>query len=62
MLPMTGLPSSTGLIHARSPGVRQTDAGRVNPSPPGCCGCNPKSKPRLWEDAAHAPVEVHKDR
>jgi hypothetical protein len=30
--------------------------------PPGCCGCNPKSKPRLWEDAAHAPVEVHRDR
>jgi hypothetical protein len=30
--------------------------------PPGCCGCNPKSKPRLWQDAAHAPVEVHRDR
>jgi hypothetical protein len=60
---MTGLPSSTGIIPARSPGgVPQTDAGRVNPSPPGCCGCNPKSKPRLWEDAAHAPVEVHRDR
>ena len=61
MLPMTGLPSSTGFIHARSPGACRipTPAGS---RPPGCCGCNPKSKPRLWEDAAHAPVEAHRDR
>jgi hypothetical protein len=41
MLPMTGLPSSTGFIHARSgePCRIWTSAGS---RPPGCCGCNPK--------------------